>query len=62
MRSLPHLPYAVPRLLLLCSRCPTMSGRGMMCGGCSATKPATADIQAIADQVGGLCPTEPGSV
>ncbi|XP_024417773.1 cystatin-B [Desmodus rotundus] len=28
-----------------------MSGRGMMCGGCSATKPATAEIQAIADQV-----------
>ncbi|KAM5335614.1 cystatin-B [Glossophaga mutica] len=28
-----------------------MSGRGMMCGGTSATKPATAEIQAIADQV-----------
>ncbi|XP_054432321.1 cystatin-B [Pteronotus mesoamericanus] len=28
-----------------------MSCRGMMCGGCSATKPATAEIQAIADQV-----------
>ncbi|XP_045708642.1 cystatin-B [Phyllostomus hastatus] len=28
-----------------------MSGRGMLCGGTSATRPATAEIQAIADQV-----------
>lgn len=32
----------------------------MLCGGTSATRPATAEIQAIADQVGGLGPTEPG--
>ncbi|XP_066091441.1 cystatin-B [Saccopteryx bilineata] len=28
-----------------------MSGMGRMCGGCTATQPATADVQAIADQV-----------
>ncbi|XP_036898963.1 cystatin-B [Sturnira hondurensis] len=28
-----------------------MSGRGTLCGGCSATKPSTAEIQAVADQV-----------